>query len=468
MVPPSSNPRRNLLQRHRGKLIFSIAGIATLFTTGSIALYLLKRWLYKQQLKITRAHFLREQMKRRFNQTQEDSLHTVYELLPVVEMVLDQNGLQLDSIIYDIKNVKKNVKGGSEVEPTNKELKFLSKAELWNQLTLKSIIKLVTISYMTSSLFLLTRLQLNILTREYLEDTIKISAENEIIPKENDTSCSVTGWISNAWSVWTGQRSSESTTVKQNDDTELLQHDKTQVAYINEQAFLSLSWWLLNKGWFNYEQTIETIIREEFSNLKPKDEITLIEFSSKLTNVFQKINRIILSTDGSNLNLKAVLLPDITMEQFLLQQTLPSKSLVVLKDNKELFHKLVGETKKCLGTSASLIVFETLINECFQYIMADVESSVIKKKKRKPTTPDAPAASAEALQNNEGEEEEKQKDMLSEDTFQVAAYAISCKDCSNVMVKKPERNEENKFLTRLDSLNVLDDLSAGVFSNLSM
>ena len=95
-----------------------------------------------------------------------------------------------------------------------------SKTELWNLLKIKTITRTLTLLYTVSGLFLITRLQLNILARRsYLESAIQMagvkSTNNDIDPHEN---------------------------------------------YIIEQSYLSLSWWLLNKGWSNLSSIIEALV----------------------------------------------------------------------------------------------------------------------------------------------------------------------------------------------------------------
>lgn len=188
---------RSLLQRHRGKLLISLTGIAALFTTGSVVVFFVKRWLYKQQLRITEQHFIKEQIKRRFEQTQEDSLYTIYELLPVWRMVLNENDLNLDSIVTQLKDQKNQLTRAKSSE-SRESSPLKSKAELWNELELKSLIKLVTVTYTVSSLILLTRLQLNILTRnEYLDSAIKLTMQQENCNKLQNR---FYNWVTSWWS----------------------------------------------------------------------------------------------------------------------------------------------------------------------------------------------------------------------------------------------------------------------------
>lgn len=96
---------RSLVQRHRKKFVVSSVLFATLFATCAITVYFSKRWLYKQHLKMTEQRFVKEQIKRRFVQTQQDSLYTLYELMPVMTLVLAKD-FDLDSIVEALKGKK--------------------------------------------------------------------------------------------------------------------------------------------------------------------------------------------------------------------------------------------------------------------------------------------------------------------------------------------------------------------------
>ena len=256
MVPPTH--RRPLLQRYRGTLFYSLASIATLVTTGSLVVYFIKRWLVKQQLKITEQHYVREKIRRRFEQTQEDSLVTVDELIPVLLLSLNEPeglDLNLDQLVIEIKGAKD-----------------ARKRELWNQLTLKSVEKCVWSTYMISSLLLLTRLQLNILTRrEYLDSAIKSAVQRE--SETSNTQYTLVKWVTSAWSAWS---SADAGQLQPSPVNVLERNTITRNSYINEQAFLSISWWLLNRGWLRYKTLIQETIRSEFAQLNPKDELCLL------------------------------------------------------------------------------------------------------------------------------------------------------------------------------------------------
>lgn len=461
---------RSFLQKHRGKVITSVGIVATLFTAGSVCIYLVKRWLYRQQLKITEQHFIREQIRRRFTQTQEDSLYALYELIPVFAMVLAKK-LDLEELVIALRDKKLSKVAGNrprvgdsdalssgistnvtEVDNNmvnaNSKLEGMAqktKAELWNELKTKSLIKMVTISYTISALLLLTRLQLNILTRrEYLETAIRVAVEKESSRSDGK---SVVNWI---WGLWKND-DAKSTVSEAIEDSKAKQTPVSKNSYINEQAFLSLSWWLLNRGWQEFEAIVEKNVNDQFGQLNPRDTLTVAEFSDKLTEVFRQTNKQLFAdaTDEHSepSKLQSILLPRPDLESFVLRQTLDPEAFNIFHEDKTIFGQLIYETSKCIESTVSSIVLETLVNESFQYIMEQIETGVSKKKDKKST-----------VQETSSAEDSNVK-------YQVAVFAISCKDCCNEILKSGIVSMDNEFLARLDSVVILDDLSASVYSN---
>lgn len=439
-----------------------------MFTTGAVSLYLIKKWLWRQQLKISEQQFVKEQIKRRFTQTQQDALYTIYELIPVLSLVLAKD-LDVDEIVGHLKGKKmsKHILQDSAndagefdglssgmstsvadpqgqkpevtaaLDPTTK-----TKAELWNELKLKSLTKLCTVIYNTSSLLLLTRLQLNILARrEYLDTAVKVAVD-----KSASSQSSIGSWLSGWWN----QDSSASTeSDQQGPESAKLSAEAQQARrsnYINEQAFLSFSWWLLNRGWLQFKNLAETLVERHFGDLSPRDMLTVEEFGARLSNVLHAMNEDLLVAQTDPIQpLQTILLPDSNLEQFVLQQTLDSDALKVLYDDNTVLRQLLNETTKCIQSTASLIVLESLVNDAFQFSMNQVAENVSKKGKHKTDS------------NASGSHEEP--------AFQMALFSITCKNCCDEMLKSGVVSMNNVFLQSLDSIAELDDLSASVYSN---
>lgn len=434
--------RRSLVQRHRGKLLLSLVSVTALFTTGSIIIYLVKRWLYRQQVRISEQQFVREQMRRRFVHTQEDSLNTVYQLVPVFALVLDKDELRIDELFNDLKG-RKLKKHSNEENMGGVER---SKAELWNELKLKSVTKIVTLTYTISTLFLLTRLQLNMLTRrEYLESAINMAVQKETVKQQNQFS--IVNWISDIWNNNTKKTTTDDEG-KIDDGVDKLQLHRSsflpvdKVTYTNEQAFLSLSWWLLNHGFQQFKHMTEEAVLEEFDSINPRDVLTLETFSGHLSNVFQSINKeVLVPTENRIMKLKEIILPNETDRLYVLQQVLDSDALAILQEDDTVLRRLIHETTQCVESTASGIVLEGLINESYQYIMNDIESKIQKK----------PQKDTEAS------------------GYQMAVFSIVTKDsCRDMLPNNSASSVTNEYLQRLDTLSVLDDLSASVYGNFNI
>jgi len=60
--------------------------------------------------------------------------------------------------------------------------------------------------------------------------------------------------------------------------------------YIIEQSYLSLSWWLLNKGWMNLNSIIEALVIAKFEKITPKSELSVESFEQSLLDIINEIN----------------------------------------------------------------------------------------------------------------------------------------------------------------------------------
>ncbi|KAG0668339.1 peroxin [Maudiozyma exigua] len=428
--------RRSLIHRHKWKVIISVFGITAVCATGSILIYLIKRWLYRQQLRISEDHFMREQMRRRFVQTQEDSLRTVGQLLPVFAIVLNNDDLNIDDLFMDLKNMK----NGNEKERNDKKR---SKAELWNELKINSIVKVVTITYTISTFILLTRLQLNMLARrEYLEAAVTMNVEKK---KDTKKQYYITTLINKFWNY----NSVEPTIEIDNNESSSAGIRRNKITYINEQAYLSLSWWLLNRGYQTFRSEVYRYVTEEFSTINPRDQLTISEFNDHLSKIFQSITRDILVHKDNGIKMTQIMLPSETELFNVLQETLNPEELQILREDDTVLKKLILEAAQCIESSASNVVLENLVNISYQYIMNNIETKILAKSQKKQT---------------------ENKDTTVENTsYQMAMYSIVIKDtCQEILPHSPAVGTTNPFLETLDKLEVLNELSSSVYSNFNI
>ncbi|KAK6462361.1 Peroxin-3 [Scheffersomyces coipomensis] len=271
----------SFFNRHKRKII-----ITTTLTIS--AYYLVNQFIIKKfrdyQNALRQELIFKQQIKQRFIQTQQDCYYTILALLPVltspiiehlpVELITQALRLKKNNPLPQQQQQVQSSSGPNNPNSTiNSELTadnlnlldnnnsnnqsklnvYLnkSKVELWNILKIQTITRTLTLIYSISGLLLVTRLQLNILARRsYLESAILMAG------------------------------------VKQPTNPNINSHDN----YIVEQSYLSLSWWLLNKGWLNLNSYIEPIVIETFSNINPKTELTIDQFNLLLQQLIKQIN----------------------------------------------------------------------------------------------------------------------------------------------------------------------------------
>ncbi|KAK6456759.1 peroxisomal biogenesis factor 3 [Scheffersomyces xylosifermentans] len=260
----------SFFNRHKRKILIT--------STVTISIYYLVNHFVIQKLRdyqntLRQELIFKQQIKQRFIQTQQDCYYTILALLPVLTApVIDYLPVELITQALRLKKnnpsaqVTNTATGGSNSELTTDNLNLLdnnnnpqsklaiylnkSKIELWNLLKIKTITRTLTLIYSISGLLLITRLQLNILARRsYLESAILMAgvktSNNDIDPHEN---------------------------------------------YIIEQSYLSLSWWLLNKGWINLNSIIEPLVVQKFESINPKSELSIEQFDLIFQDVINEIS----------------------------------------------------------------------------------------------------------------------------------------------------------------------------------
>ncbi|KAI1772523.1 Peroxin-3 [Hypoxylon cercidicola] len=252
----------------------------------------------------------KENLRRRFEQNQEDCTFTVLALLPTATTnILDT--MDTEKITLEIQKMKGNTKslrgsGESSATPpsiadttmTEEEGKSIAslqsesgvhasqmtlpsvsnvgegasesgqpvqrsrktKRQLWDDLTISSITRAFTLIYTLALLTLLTRVQLNLLGRR--------------------------SYLSSVVSLATGAAQS-TINLENNDD------DNPEQAYGSDfetnRKYLTFSWWLLNRGWVELMENVETAVREVFGHLSPRDLLSFDTFSQLTIEVRKKM-----------------------------------------------------------------------------------------------------------------------------------------------------------------------------------
>ncbi|KAG7195329.1 peroxin [Scheffersomyces spartinae] len=316
----------------------------------------------------------KEQIRRRFLQTQQDCHYTILALLPVLtDPVIEYLPVEL---IAQALKVKKNNNNNSQQQLSssneltdsmlttdnlnihenteNQQLQQYMghlKTQLWNLLKIKTLTRSLSLLYSISGLLLITRLQLNILARRsYLELAI-VMAGGKLPANENN-----------------------------------------QANYQIEQSYLSLSWWLLNNGWLAITKMIEDLVIEKFSTINARTEVLLSDFNGILSEINQSIQQehsqeIVACLFPNNydnlittlLNTNPNLVSELDMSDSNFHKLISETNFLVNSDYfSELFFKLIKNSQETLFSNLCLFLNSTvqpdkfeLINENKKYKLAN-------------------------------------------------------------------------------------------------
>ncbi|CAI5756722.1 unnamed protein product [Candida verbasci] len=414
-----------------------------------------QEWLFKQQI------------KQRFIQTQQDCYYTLLALLPVLSKdVIEALPVELITQALRLKKtgtteVKNNNATTDELTTDNLNLLdnnnnpksnlsvYLSKSkiELWNLLKIKTLTRTLTLIYSISGLLLITRLQLNILARRsYLESAIQMAGVKQ--PINNDF---------------------------------IDPHEN----YIIEQSYLSLSWWVLNKGWINLNQLIETLVIKKFEKINPKTELTILEFENILTDIINELN--INNKEYILTNLFPINYPDlletiINTNPDLIQQ-------LETQQNDSNIMKLINETNSIMLDS-NLFFFDLFNNLIFTNLNILINQLV-----------NSMGSNNLSLLMSSGDLKETESKIVEipNKSFKLASYLAQLSIQNNIMIDNNDQtiteeypksnevdeienliqnlnngginNEEqdefkgNIYINTLNELEDLDEFSAGIYSN---
>ncbi|KFA70810.1 hypothetical protein S40288_09655 [Stachybotrys chartarum IBT 40288] len=240
----------------------------------------------------------KENLRRRFEQNQEDCTFTVLALLPTATTSILE-AMNTENITYEIQQMKTSSRAAAKpaasdstgppsiadtnlteddgrsmmslqsdsvlhasqtaLPPTdaaaaNKETgqqergiakPRKSKRQLWDDLTISAVTRAFTLVYTLALLTMFTRVQLNLLgRRSYLSSVVALATGSQ-----------------------------EATISLENNDD-----DNTEQTYGDDfdtnRKYLTFSWWLLNKGWVDIMQRVEGAVRTVFGTLSPRDLLT--------------------------------------------------------------------------------------------------------------------------------------------------------------------------------------------------
>ncbi|CAK7241035.1 MAG: peroxin [Sporothrix thermara] len=316
---------RQWFRRHRTPIAVGVS----LVGAGYVATQYVMAKLNDARERMSSDRIAKENLRRRFEQNQEDCTFTVLALLPTVTTNILE-AMNTEAITYQIQSMKtgggaaaaRSVRseGANSISPpsiadtlvTEDEGRSMAslqsesgvhasqvalpaqaptsnpapvtapegsetqqgppkprktKRQLWDELTISSITRAYTLLYTVSLLVMLTRIQLNLLGRR--------------------------SYLSSVVSLATG--SAQATiSLENNDDDSLLQQQHAlgnSVDFEVNRKYLAFSWWLLNRSWADLSQRVETAVRTVFGHLSPRDLVSLDNFADLTRQVRQLVER---------------------------------------------------------------------------------------------------------------------------------------------------------------------------------
>ncbi|KAM5351534.1 hypothetical protein ACJ41O_004257 [Fusarium nematophilum] len=339
----------------------------------------------------------KENLRRRFEQNQEDCTFTVLALLPSATTAIVE-AMNTEQITYEIQQMKasKAIKNGAaeSVTPpsiadttlTEEDGKSMAsqslqsesgihasqiatpspfaaggeagqqdggappkprktKRQLWDDVTISAVTRSFTLIYTLALLTLLTRVQLNLLgRRSYLSSVVALA----------------TG----------GQQGTIS--LENNDD------DNTEQTYGSDfdtnRKYLTFSWWLLNKGWVELMHRVESAVRTVFGSLSPRDLLSFERFS-ELTMEVRKLVEGSTAEERRKAGWLKFLLPpkdmedEVIRESGILDEVSPQEGVQSTASSPATLRRLLDETADLIESPSFSHVLTLLLDSGFSYLV---------------------------------------------------------------------------------------------------
>ncbi|OAL51454.1 Peroxin-3 [Pyrenochaeta sp. DS3sAY3a] len=381
---------RRWLRRNRANFAIGAGVLGAGYLAGQ---YVLGK-LGEARQRMSEERIAKENLRRRFEQNQEDCTFTVLAILPTatenildaipVEQVLEElqrqkaerlarsvgpseiassappsvadtteddarsSNLQTESsFIHASQVVTEGDKGAGTVAATpdasEDKKSNKTKAQLWKEMKIGSITRAFTLLYTLSLLTLLTRIQLNLLgRRNYLASVVSLA---------------------------TPQPASEGSRInlENNDD------DNFEQAYGNDfetnRRYLSLSWWLLHRGCLDLIEKVRVAVQDVFGLLNPREEITLEKLSELTLEVRKRVEG---ATEEERRTCKwlSYLLPPQDQEDFVLRESgMTSSSESTSPTTAASLRRLIDETSDLIDSPSFTHVLTLLLDAAFSHLV---------------------------------------------------------------------------------------------------
>ncbi|KAF3770548.1 peroxisomal assembly protein [Cryphonectria parasitica EP155] len=470
-------------------------GVGIIGTGYVVTQYVLNK-LNDARERMSSDRIAKENLRRRFQQNQEDCTFTVLALLPTAATKILET-LDVEKITLEIQQLKSNngarsAKNGSgdsmslpettgmtdedgrsmisasesgihasqvtvppasqtsEGEQAQQQDKpKRTKKQLWGDVTISSITRAFTLMYTLALLTMLTRIQLNLLgRRSYLSSVVSLAAgsNNAAISLEN--------------------KDDDNATEAYGDDFEV------------NRKYLTFSWWLLNKGWVDVMQQVETAVRQVFGQMSPRDQVTFDSFSQMTKQVRRLVEGPSLQeqqqqqqqqTVGGTTKWLPFLLPPQDMEDFVLKESGilddSATSQTQLTEREPSSPASAASLRRLLDETSDIVESPTFTHVLTQIL--DAGFSVLLDKKLAegpfdlpPPQPSSPPAAAQILINVDGISPELQILRQERKVLLPKCLSTLTRQAHYIGIGMP-----NEYLQAMESVQDLEGFAAVVYSS---
>lgn len=376
---------RNFIRRNRTNFAigFGLVGVGYLATN-----YIISKFADARD-RMSSDRRAREKLTRRFEQYQQDCTLTVLALLPTAtEHILKE--LPVEKIAQELQQKKaaRTAKTQSVVDPSEmstastfpqkdddtqslqsfasesfvmaakdgEEKPRKSKTKLWEEIKISSLTRSLTLIYTLALLTILTRVQLNLLGRKKYLSSVVSSAERE------------------------------------SEHTIHMEEEGYGTDIVTNNQYLTFSWWLLERGWRNVAERVETAVKQVFGDWTPRDTITL----GQMKELTAQTRRIIEGeVTESSTKWLLFLLPPKHEEATVLAQSPTSTAEVKEGTNIDpvspSLRRLLDETSDLIDSPTANTVMTKMLNAVFTFLIESKLTDNAFKPKETALPPTQPA-----------------------------------------------------------------------------
>ncbi|KAI4848844.1 hypothetical protein E4T45_06162 [Aureobasidium sp. EXF-8846] len=472
---------RRWFRRNRTRFAIGAGSLGLVYLAGQ---YAWSKWLEARQ-RMADETMSKENLRRRFEQNQEDCTYTVLALLPTIREEII-SALPVEDMTNELQRqrAEKLAKSAGPSEAASSEypsapastiddsasmssfqtgsyihasqmgdsqdarslLKKKSKAQLWNDMKISSITRALTLLYTLSLLTLLTRIQLNLLGRRtYLSSVVSLAS-----PPNPSQSTHIS--------------------MENNDD------DNYDSVYGNDfetnRKYLTFSWWLLHKGSKEIVDKVSAAVKEVFGPVSPREDMTLERLSELILEVRKKVEGATESERREHRWL-SYMLPPRDQEDFVLSESgidAMSASPAPQETSQDPMHaatsassnaslrRLLDETSDLIDSPTFTHVFTQVLNATFSHL---IDYRVATEAfKISPPAPDSLSRITEI-----SDKKCKFAQTLAVFCRQAHSIAAGSSEPDDLVVAETAGSQINEYLAAIDQVKDLEAFAAVIYSS---